>query len=276
MSKEITSFNLYNGLKPITDLTGKKLYRGMTDFSDASQFQNYTSGHPRLLVVDYPKFIDDILSGNCKGGKNDDINTLISNAIYIMEREFKGIDGLEDITSETAESNDGFNTINMINKVIRQSASTLSMRFNEKSGQPMTKFAEFYLRGIYDPDTHFKHYHGADCITDPGFDKEIFTMLYYTTDTTGLNIESAYFIFAAQLNKAELNINNSTKGEHDVKEITYEFNCVPVRHRQATLMAQKHMDAVGTIKNYNDYNNLYKYPTDNGLDAAAGLRPDKK
>ncbi len=74
----------------------------------------------------------------------------------------------------------GVKNINVINKVNSQSASTFTLRYFEKSGSILTKVHELFLRGIKDPTTQVKHYHGLiedGTITDPGFDK-VFSFLY--------------------------------------------------------------------------------------------------
>ena len=187
--------------------------------------------------------------------KNASYSDIIDNAVHIMEYEFKGLDGIEDITAETLEINDGLNTLNLINKVKEQSASTVTMRYNEKSGAPLTKFAQLFLTGIYDPRSGFKHYHGLiqDGILEEGYENEIFTMLYWVTDSTGIGIEKAFLILAAQPTKAEMNIYNSERGAHDPKEVGMEFQCFVVQGDQVNLMAANQLKSMSIIKNADQF-----------------------
>jgi len=226
-------------------LTNYNLYRGVTDFGNLEQFDVFESGHSYLSVIEIPRMLEKLASSDAK------YDAIIQNAVHIIEYEFKGLDGIEDMSAETLEINDGLNTLNLINKVKEQSASTVSMRYNEKSGAPLTKLNQLYLTGISDPRTGFKHYHGLieKGILAKGFENEIFTLLYWVTDSTGIGIEKAYLLLAAQPTKAELSIYNGEKGAHDPKEVTMEFSCYAVQGGAVNAMAASALSSMAIIRN---------------------------
>ena len=246
---------LFKGTKVPRSLTKYNLYRGITDFGALEQFNIYQSGRSFLKILQYPEFLKVL------GDTNSDYKNLIENALHIIEFEFKGLDGLDDITSSTLEINDGLNGINVINQVREQSTASVTMRYTEKSGSPLTKFSELYLQGIYDTRSSFKHYHGLieDGLIDDGYENEIFTFLYWVTDSTGLHIEQAYILLGAQLTFSDKSIYNSTKGMHDAHETNMTFNCFPARSPQVTQLAQSMLQSMAIIKNNADMS--YSYST---------------
>ena len=216
--------NMYAGLKKPMSVTRYTLMRGVTDFGNLKQYDLFESGYPFLVVVDYPKFLQKLKN------VNDDYKNLINNYIHILEYEFRGLDGLDNITGDTQELTNGINTLNMITKVNEQSNGTFSMRFFEKSGLVITKTHELFLKGIKDSRTQLKTYHGlidSGAIVNPGFHNEVFTFLYFITDNTGAQVERAYLLIACQPTTAEINIVNAEKGNIEFKELTVEFNGFP-------------------------------------------------
>lgn len=268
----------YTGMKAANKVDTYNLYRGITDFGNLAQFDTFESGHSFISILQKPEFL-------VKG--SDANKEILKNACYIIEREFKGLDGLDDMSSETFEINDGLNTMQLINKVKEQSSGTVTMRFDEKSGAPLTKFNELFLRGIYDPRSGFKHYHGLleaeKPVISASFANEVFTMLYWVTDSTGLSthIEKAFLLLGAQPTKAELNIYNSTKGEHDKKEVGMEFNCFVATGQVVNEMAAAQMNLMKIVKNAADIRYTtpqvsgYTYPTTISV-PAQGFNADTK
>lgn len=240
---------MFNGTKKPKNLTQYKLYNGVTDFGNVGQFNQYESGYGFLFVIAVPRFIDKLAE------ENQDYALLRDNYVHILENEFKGIDGLDNITADTLEINDGINTINMISKVNQPSASQVTMRFNEKTGSTLTKFNKLFLTGIKDPKTQVKRYHGLidKNKISPDYQNEIFTLLYINTDNTAKNVEAAFLLLAAQPTTAELNIYNTEKGDIGNKELSMEFNCIPVQSEEINLRAKKMLDWMNDDKNPNKF-----------------------
>ena len=218
MTVKITD-DYYKSLKKAKNLTQYKLYKGVTDFGQVEQFNNYESGYAFLYVLDIPRFMKILAQ------KNDDIAMLVNNYVHCIEHEFKNIDGFSDMQAETLEINNGIETLNLIGKVNRQASTTITMTYTEKTGSVFTRFHDIYLRGIKDPSTEAKTYYGLfrDGVLDTGFENEIFTFLYINTDNTCTRIEKAYLFLAAQPTKVENNIYESTKGEIQFKDVQVEF-----------------------------------------------------
>ena len=236
--------NMYAGLKKPMSVTRYTLMRGVTDFGNLKQYDLFESGYPFLIVVDYPKFLQKLKK------VNTEYENLINNYLHILEYEFRGLDGLDNITGDTQELTNGINTLNLITKVNEQSNGTFSMRFFEKSGLVITKTHELFLKGVKDSRTQLKTYHGlidSGDIINPGFHNEVFTFLYFITDNTGAQVERAYLLIACQPTTAEINIVNSEKGNIEFKELTVEFNGFPYTSAKVNQAAK---DILGYINGF--------------------------
>lgn len=237
---------IFDGTKKIRDLTQYALFRGVTDWANLHQFNQFESGYGMLIVLTIPNFLKALAA------KNDKYQKLIDTYVHVLEYEFRGLDGIDNMTSDTAELTNGIKSINVINKVNSQSGSTFTMRYFEKSGSIMTKVHELFLRGVKDPITQVKHYHGLiedGTIKEPGFDQEVFSFLYIVTDNTLMNVEKAFYIVAAQPTNADLNIYNIERGDIGFKELSVEFSGFPITNTIINQKAQSLLDWVrkGTI-----------------------------
>lgn len=229
--------------------------RGVTDFTNAAQFNLYEGGYSHLFVISMPKWI------TAFDGLDDDVTKMAETFKYILEYEFKGLDGIEDISSETLEVTDGISSLNTIGKVTKQSQAQITMSFTEKTGSAITNFIKFYLEGVKDPRTQAKTYHGLirSGKIYGGFENEVFTLLYIVTDNTMLQIEKAYLLCNAWPTTARTNIYNTTKGDIDKKDIDIEWQCFvldgpDVDKRALEVLA--YTNETGSVGNvYNKYGN---------------------
>lgn len=224
-----TNIKINNGLfndYTITpaNLTQYKAFRGVTDFTQIGQFNQYESGYQFLSVISIPKFMTML------GQNNSVIDQMNDNFKHTIEYEFRGMDGLPDITGDTLSITDGINEQRMINKVTMDTSVTVSMQYFEKSGGLLTKYSEYYLTGIKDKMTQAKTYHGliANGLMRPSLENEVFTLLYYATDSTMLRLEKAVLLANAQLTKAETSMYNGSRDNISNKELSIEFNCFPI------------------------------------------------
>lgn len=238
------------------------MLRGVPDFSNISQFNQYETGYHYVIVCAIPTCLSVMRDQKLSDGTS--VETLINNFVNAIEQETKGISGFEDTQSESMDITDGITTINAIQKVTTQGGGSFSMTFTEKSGTPIVKLCDYYLRGLKDPRTQAKTYNGAldmGRITIPGFEKEVFTFMYINTDNTCKKIEKAYLLTNVQLTKAETTIYETTKGDISNKEITLEFNAFPIDGKQVDELAQdmlkylyERTDEAKLVLNSNDYN----------------------
>jgi len=258
--------SMFSGTKQPRNLTQYKLMQGVTDFGNLAQFNNYETGYSFLIVCQVPKFLEMLAS------ENTEYRNLLDNYTHILEYEFRGLDGIENITSETLDNTNGISTLNIISKVMEQSASQVQMRFFEKSGSTITKLHELFLTGIKDPRTQVKTYHGLieQGKLEDGYENETFILLYGVTDNTFRKIEKSYLLLAGQPTTAETNIYNSEKGEIGNKELSVEFNCFPVKGEVIYQKAQAALDWMNSTENPNkitldssnfEYTGTQKIPT---------------
>ena len=193
--------NLFNNytVSP-KNLTQYTAYRGVTDFSNVGQFNQYETGYQFLSVIQMPKFMTALEQ------LDPDMIAINASFKHMLEYEFRGLEGLPDISV------------------------TVSAQYFEKAGQLITKYSEYYLTGIKDPKTQAKTYHGAirNNLIAPGLENEVFTLLYYVTDNTMLRLERAVLLANAQLNKAETSIYNGSRDNISNHETSIEFNCFPI------------------------------------------------
>ena len=233
---------LFDNLKMPRDLKGFTLMQGVTDFGDLRQFNLYETGYSFLKVVQVPVFMETLATKY-----PESYGRIVDNYKRILEYEFRGLEGLDNLTSDTMEITNGISSVNVINKVNQQSQATVSMQFFEKSGSTITKFHELFLRGVRDPLTEVKHYNGLvqgidGTVVNAGYENETFILLYIVTDNTTRELERAFLLLAAQPTTAEWSMYNSTKGDIGSKEISVEFNCFPVNGRQVNIKAKEMLD----------------------------------
>lgn len=231
------------------------MMRGTIDFSNASQFNLYEKGYQFLTVISRPKYIEKLAESNT------DVANSLNLFCWILENEFRGLDGIDNITTDPLEFTDNISQLNTIGKVNMQSASEISMSFTERSGSAMTGFIDYYLRGIKDPRTQAKTYHGLikDGKLAGGFENEVFHLLYMVTDNTMLGLEKAYLFACAWPNAAPTNIYNGEKGSIDKADIDVTFNCFVIDGEEVDKRALRMLAYI------NEANAVYNASTVNGV-----------
>lgn len=271
------AYNMFTDLKTPRDITNYMLFRGTTDFTQLEQFDLYESGYPYLVVVSIPEFLRKMAD------QDESIKKLVDSYVHILEYEFKGFQsGLESITSEPGEINNGLQSMNVITKTSGVSGLTFSMNYMEKSGSILTKVHELYLRSVKDPATGFKTYNGligtGNGQINPqnaGFDKECFSFLYMHTDNTGLLLEQAAYLVGCMPTTADLStLYNGQKGDIQFQEVSAEFTGFPIRGAAVNARAKKILDWMNSSANNNMVHRNswdYNYSGVNGKTASSGL-----
>jgi hypothetical protein len=256
-----------NTLSP-RDVTAYTLGRGVTDMSNLAQFNNFETGYPFLITLKIPIFLEQLAASN------DEYKKLIDIYRHILEYDFRGIDGIEDISSDTSEITNGISTLNVITKVNMQSASQFQMRYFERQGSVFTKVHELFLRGIKDPRTQVKTYNGllrastsggVPVMDEAGYEYETFQFLYFVTDNTCRKIEKAYLIVSAQPTTAETSMYNAEKGDIGWKELNVQFNGYPITGPAITAKAVDFLKWINENTIFEDakfgYQAISKMPT---------------
>ena len=245
--KTVKGANMFQFLKTPKNLMNYNLLRGVTDFSNLAQFDNYESGYSFLVTITRPKFLTVMAS------QDDGFKSLLDSYERVIENEFLGIDNIDDMTTETQQISNGITEVNVITKVVRQAGTTVSMRYKEKSGGLITKVHTAYLRGIKDPNTQVKRYNGyidhPSIAGEAGYDKECWTYLYGVTDNTYMNIEQAFLLCNCQPTKADYSIYNSEKGTIEFKDITIELNTFMINSNMVDLCAKTFLEMMNDETN---------------------------
>ena len=213
-------------IKP-RNLTQYTAFRGVTDFSQIGQFSQFERGYSFLSVLQMPKFM--LMLGE---EDPDGIGTIVQGFKHKIEYEFRGLEGLADITADYMTITDGINEQRLISKVTEDTSITVSSQYFETQGALIEKFTEIYLTGIKDPKSQAKTYHGLikNGKLAPGPENEVFTLLYYVTDSTMLRLERAFLLVNAQLTTARRSeLYNATRADIGSNvETTIEWNCYPL------------------------------------------------
>ncbi len=213
-------FNSYT-ITPRT-LTEYTALRGVTDFSQIGMFEQYERGYQFLSVLSLPKMMTE--------SKDPIIRQMNANIRQTMEMEFRGLDGLPDMQADFLEITDGLNTQRMINRVTSDTSIEISMNYFEKHGGMFTRYIEYYLSGIRDPKTQARTYHGliADGTLAPSMENEVFTLMYYVTDSTMLRLERAVLLANCQFTNANTSMYNGSKDNISNNELTLTMACFPI------------------------------------------------
>lgn len=221
--------------KKPTSAAQYSMMRGVTDFTNAAQLNMFESGHAMIVIINKPKFIDELAK------RDADVKDLLDNFCNIIEYEFKNLDGLEDINADVLEYTDGISTIEGVGKVNEQSNSDITMSFTEKSGSTITKFIKYYLDGVRDSRTQIKHYHGliAEGELTAGFENEVFNLLYIMTDSTGLSLEAAYLLANAWPSSAKVSIYEYDKSSIEARTVDVNWKCFVLRNVEIDKRAVK-------------------------------------
>ena len=110
MSKAL-DMNIFEGTRSVKDLTSYMLMRGVTDFANLEQYNLFESGYSFLVVMKIPEFLKKLAA------KNDEYKKIINTYVHILEYEFRGLSGLDNMTVDVGELTNGINQVNIINKV---------------------------------------------------------------------------------------------------------------------------------------------------------------
>lgn len=207
--------------KKATSIAEYSKMRGVTDFTNAAQFNLYEKGYQMLFVLAIPEYLEELRN------KVTGLDDMLSAFVNIIENEFKGASGFDDITTEELEITDNISTLNVIGKVVKQSSAEITTSYTEKSSSIITNTIKYYLEGIRDPRTQAKTYHGLikNGVLAPGFENEVFTLLYLVTDNTCLMLEKAYLMCNAYPTSAKTSIYEGEKGQIEKVDIDINWKC---------------------------------------------------
>lgn len=272
-NKTIPKIDFDDGSKKPYKAEGYADMRGIVDFGNLIQFAPFEKGYSFLAVINGPAFMEYTEA-------NDGRKDLQDAFIKILEQEFKGLDGMDDITSETMTITDNISEMSLISKVNQITNNVVTMRFTEKSGSLITKYIATFLRYLKDPRTQAKTYggiavkQGGTGGLEPSFDKEVFNMLYVITDSSCLNVEKAFFLLNAQPTTAEYStLYNSEKGDIDKVEVQVALNNFTIDGHYANVVAQRYLDAVicNTVDNVDGKININSWKKDWSISSGAGV-----
>lgn len=230
--------NMFSSLMSTRDLSKFTLMRGVTDYANLEAYNLYESSYSFLVLVQVPEFMKKLCD------QNSEYKKMFDTYCHILEYDFRGLSGIDNITAETGELTNGISNVEIINKVTMQAASSFTMRYFERHGSVITRTHELFLRGIKDPRTQVKHYNGLipKGLMEPGYENEVFSFMYLVCDNTLMNLEKCIYIVAAQPTGAQWDIYNSEKGSIEFKELDVEFKGYPIVGRKINEKGKEFLD----------------------------------
>lgn len=247
--EKLAGLPMFDYVKAPRNASEYTLMKGVTDFSNLRQFDMFETSYSFLVVCAVPNYMQVLAH------KYVEVENYQNAFVHFLEGEFRGLDGIPDITADAGTITNGINELQLINKVNMDTSIQVSMSFYERSGAPITKYLQTYMTGIKDPYSQAKTYHGLiedGSITDPGADHEVFTLLYYVTDNTCRKLEKAYLLANAQPTSVPMGtVYNSTRGDITFPEINISFNCFPIMGNKVDQLAARLLEYQldsGTVK----------------------------
>ena len=230
--------NMFSSLMSTRDLSKFTLMRGVTDYANLEAYNLYESSYSFLVLVQVPEFMKKLCD------QNSEYKKMFDTYCHILEYDFRGLSGIDNITAETGELTNGISNVEIINKVTMQAAGSFTMRYFERHGSVITRTHELFLRGIKDPRTQVKHYNGLipKGLMEPGYENEVFSFMYLVCDNTLMNLEKCIYIVAAQPTGAQWDIYNSEKGSIEFKELDVEFKGYPIVGRKINEKGKEFLD----------------------------------
>lgn len=226
-------------IKP-KNLTMYSALRGVVDFTQLGQFDQFETGYAFLSVIKIPKFME-ILASQDTG-----VAAMVNSFKHMLEYEFRSLSGLPDITADVMTISDGSNEQKLINNVTKETSVTITTNYWERRGSLITKFIEYYLTGIKDPMSKAKTYHGLikQGLLEPGLENEVFTFMYYVTDNTMLRLEKAYLLANVQPTQAQTSMYDFEKGNIANQDIGIQWNCFPITGYTVDKAAKKLLEDI--------------------------------
>ena len=92
--------NIFSDTMSTTDVQAFTLMRGVTDFSNLAQYDLYETGYSFLINLSIPKFLKNAKS------LSDEYKKLINNYCHIIEYDFRGMSGIDDIVKNDSYKNE--------------------------------------------------------------------------------------------------------------------------------------------------------------------------
>jgi hypothetical protein len=245
----ITNSNItsQSGINQATNtFVDANIFKGIIRLDDKNinQFQQKMTGYGFFFWTKSPPMFD-------KG--NPDLWRAFKN---YTEKGATTFDGFGSMTLDTTEITGGLNGKPIVLPVIsKEDQNTFSMQIWEPKGSLGRSTMEWWISGISDPETTFRHYHGLIASgaleSKPG--NHTAECVYIQTDETGYGIESAYFfanVFPTSIDKSDSNLSS---GDHVYVQLTLEFSCRRYQSQYINEVAKEIIKNYWKIEHYQEF-----------------------
>lgn len=243
-----SKINSQTGINQSSNLfVDSNLFRGIIRLDDKNinQFDQKLTGFGFFFWTKAPPMFD-------KG--NPELWTAFKN---YTEKGATTFDGFSSLSIETSEITGGVNARTVtLPETSREDQNNFSMQVWEPKGSLCRSAIEWWISGISDPETGFRHYHGliGDGTLESKPSNHTAECIYIQTDETGYGIESANFftnIFPTQLDKSDTNFSS---GDHAFVQLTLEFACKKYQSTKINAVAKEIVDNFWKIEHYQEFN----------------------
>ena len=133
MSTYITPGIVNNHTIRPKNLVQYNAFRGVIDFSQPGQFDQFETGYSFLSVIKMPKFMEMLAE------QDNGLKQMVQSFDHMLEYEFRGLTGLPDMQGDGYEVGDGTNNVKFISNVTRDTAVELTSTFYERRGSLIAK-----------------------------------------------------------------------------------------------------------------------------------------
>jgi hypothetical protein len=236
------------------EFVNSNLFRGIVRLDDKNinQFQQKLTGYGFFFWTKAPPMFDH---------GNPELWTMFKN---YSEKGLTTFDGFGNMTLETSEIMGGINGKPIVlPETTREDQNNFSMQVWEPKGSLCRSAIEWWMTGISDPETGYRHYHGliADYVNSGGSkgleckpSNHTAECIYIQTDETGYGIESASFfanVFPTSIDKSDTNFN---AGDHTFVQLTLEFACRKYQSKEINTVAAEIVKNFWKIEHYQEFN----------------------
>lgn len=239
--------NSQTGINQATNtFVDANIFKGIVRLDDKNinQFQQKMTGFGFFFWTKSPPMFD-------KG--NPELWRAFKN---YTEKGASTFDGFGSMTLDTSEITGGINGRPIVlPEVTKEDQNTFSMQVWEPKGSMCKSTIEWWMTGISDPETGFRHYHGliggGQLESKPS--NHTAECIYIQTDETGYGIETAAFyanVFPTNIDKSDANF---TSGDHTYVQLTLEFACRKYQSQYINEVAKEIIKNYWKLEHYQEY-----------------------
>lgn len=255
----INSKTIQSNIKTNTasSMTDYALFMGGTNSTNAvlTQYDPAINGYYRLFMVKAPAFVEKAIPDKFRKFK------------HILEYANTGVSGIGNVTITEGNLGGGYTNRQFAMPTgISDSTQNIQISVPEFSGMPVHEVIDFWINGMLDKNSGFRHLNGVTGI-DKIFANMSTEFIYALTDTTGENIEYACLLTAAYPTEIDVDNANGTAGTHELINYQITFNCNKYESLNINAVAKELIKKYNIVSNSMNFYSGYSTSDISGLDS---------